>query len=63
MALTIYGCKGSCGQAVSEEDFNAGKHVCNFDGCSHLGQPLVKKLICDKCGKDYFDNEVHVCDF
>ena len=61
MANIQYGCKGSCGNAITEEQYNEGNHVCQTDGCTHFGQPLSKKIVCEKCGEIYFEGEEHTC--
>ena len=38
--MAKYICTGTCGGSVTEEEYNAGKHVCGTEGCTHEGQPF-----------------------
>ena len=58
---TKYVCQGTCGGMVTEEEFNQGKNVCQTPGCTHEGQPFVKKNVCDNCGAIYDELESHTC--
>jgi len=40
--MAQYVCE-ACGGSVSEEEYAAGKTTCATEGCSHKGQPFVRK--------------------
>ena len=40
--MAKYICTGTCGGSVTEEEYNAGKHVCGTEGCAHEGQPFER---------------------
>jgi hypothetical protein len=53
MVKTHYGCKGSCGGEVTEEQFNAGKKTCGDKSCDQYGKPLEKMSYCSGCSEYY----------
>jgi hypothetical protein len=48
-----YGCKGSCGGEVTEEEFLAGQTTCADESCDEYGQPLEKMKYCSSCDEYY----------
>lgn len=44
-----YGCTGSCGMEVTEEQFNAGKTKCLDKSCNRYGELLEKMAYCSVC--------------
>jgi hypothetical protein len=50
---THYGCTGSCGGQVTEEQYIAGKKTCGDKSCDQYGKPLQKMEHCMGCGEDY----------
>ncbi len=40
--MAKYICEGTCGGSVSEEEFNAGKHVCGTEGCTNEGEEFTR---------------------
>jgi hypothetical protein len=54
---TQYGCSGSCGGIVSEDDFRNGKRTCGDEDCDRYGQPLEKMEHCPGCGQDFLPQD------
>jgi hypothetical protein len=50
---THYGCTGSCGGEVTEEQFKAGQTTCADEECDRYGKPLEKMLHCAGCDTYY----------
>jgi hypothetical protein len=50
---THYGCSGSCGGEVTEEQYLAGKKTCGDKSCYRYGQPLEKMSYCSACDEYY----------
>jgi hypothetical protein len=48
-----YGCAGSCGGQVTEEQYKAGKTTCGDKSCDMYGKSLQKMEHCAGCGEDY----------
>jgi hypothetical protein len=53
MVETQYGCAGSCGGKITEEQFNAGQNICNDQDCDCYGRPLGKMKYCSFCNEYY----------
>ena len=53
MTKTHYGCTGSCGGEVTEEQFRAGKQTCGDKTCDKYGEPLEKMKYCSACSEYY----------
>ena len=48
-----YGCKGSCGGEVTEEQFLAGQKTCADENCDEYRKPLEKMKYCRSCDEFY----------
>jgi hypothetical protein len=60
MTKTHYGCSGSCGGQVTEEQFNAGKKTCGDKNCERFGKPLEKMSYCAACDEHYTKDAAHM---
>lgn len=56
-----YVCPGGCGEVVTSEEYSYGHTMCKKEDCPNFNQPLVKKIICEKCGMYFDENEEHLC--
>ncbi|MBS3119203.1 hypothetical protein J4475_00085 [Candidatus Woesearchaeota archaeon] len=56
-----YVCTGSCHGVATEEQWRHGAKTCAAQGCERHGQPLVKRLFCEKCGRHYKEGSKHSC--
>ena len=43
-----YVCEGSCKAQVTQEEHDAGSHVCQTKGCTHYGQHFKKVEVSDE---------------